>query len=345
MATRRSRSRSASSRARWAARRAVRASTGEHEAVELRDGDATAWLGKGVGRAVAHVNGELTDLLVGFAADDQRALDAALVELDGHARQEPLGANADPRLLAGRGEGGRRRARRRLALSLDRRHERAVAARADAERDQRRRACPEPPRPAGVHGRAGRRGELLGSAADRRRDLPPPEGRARTSAASRPASATRAASRPTSSRAWLRSRRSSRPQSGPATPNGSAIALDPAASEFFRDGSYRLDGEGRARPGGMVDFYADLAERFPLLSVEDGLAEDALDDWRTLDRALGTACSWSATTSSSRTSSGCGTGSRPGSRQRDPREGQSDRHAQRDARRDRSSPSAPRTPR
>ena len=66
------------------------------------------------------------------------------------------------------------------------------------------------------------------------------------------------------------------------------IALDPAASEFFRDGSYRLDGEGRVLDGGgMVDFYADLAEQFPLLSVEDGLAEDAWDEWRTLTVRLG----------------------------------------------------------
>jgi enolase len=66
------------------------------------------------------------------------------------------------------------------------------------------------------------------------------------------------------------------------------IALDPAASEFFRDGAYRLDGEGRELDAaGMIDFYADLAGRFPLLSVEDGLDEDAWDDWRTLTERAG----------------------------------------------------------
>ena len=66
------------------------------------------------------------------------------------------------------------------------------------------------------------------------------------------------------------------------------IALDPAASEFFRDGEYRLEGESRTLdPSGMIDFYADLAERFPLLSVEDGLAEDAWDDWRRLTDRVG----------------------------------------------------------
>jgi enolase len=66
------------------------------------------------------------------------------------------------------------------------------------------------------------------------------------------------------------------------------IALDPAASEFFSDGAYRLEGEGRSLDAaGMVAFYAGLAERFPLLSVEDGLAEDAWDDWRTLTERTG----------------------------------------------------------
>src|SRR5499427_1430482 len=69
------------------------ASTGEHEAVELRDG-GDDWLGKGVSRAVAHVNGELASLLTGFSAEDQREIDAAMVELDGTKTKSRLGANA-----------------------------------------------------------------------------------------------------------------------------------------------------------------------------------------------------------------------------------------------------------
>jgi len=66
------------------------------------------------------------------------------------------------------------------------------------------------------------------------------------------------------------------------------IALDPAASEVFREGSYELPGEGRTLdPGAMIDFYAALAHRFPILSIEDGLDENAWDDWRTLTDALG----------------------------------------------------------
>jgi enolase len=67
-----------------------------------------------------------------------------------------------------------------------------------------------------------------------------------------------------------------------------AIALDPAASEVFRDGAYHLPGEGRTlTPSEMVDFYRSLAEGFPLVSVEDGLDENAWSDWRALTEAVG----------------------------------------------------------
>jgi enolase len=67
-----------------------------------------------------------------------------------------------------------------------------------------------------------------------------------------------------------------------------AIALDPAASEVFRDGAYELPGEGRSLdPAAMVDFYGDLVERFPVVSIEDGLDENAWEDWRALTKRLG----------------------------------------------------------
>ena len=70
------------------------ASTGAHEAVELRDGDKGRWLGKGVGRAVAFVNGEIADKVAGRDATDQEGLDAALIALDGTPNKARLGANA-----------------------------------------------------------------------------------------------------------------------------------------------------------------------------------------------------------------------------------------------------------
>ena len=261
------------------------ASTGEHEAVELRDGD-DAWLGKGVSRAVSHVNGELTDLLVGQAADDQRALDDALVELDGTPAKSRLGANAI------------------LGCSL-------AAAKAAAEH-------------AGVslyRWIGGTNGHVLpvpmlnvingGAHAQNRLDLQEfmvvPAGAESFSEALRIGAETfhhlkavlherglatgvgdegGFAPDLESSVAAIEAILEAAGRAGHAERVG--IALDPAASEFFRDGSYRLDGEGRVLDGGgMVDFYADLAEQFPLLSVEDGLAEDAWDEWRTLTVRLG----------------------------------------------------------
>src|SRR6184192_1826006 len=70
------------------------ASTGEHEAVELRDGDPKRFGGRGVLRAVEHVDGEITDMLVGAEALDQRAIDVRMLELDGTADKSNLGANA-----------------------------------------------------------------------------------------------------------------------------------------------------------------------------------------------------------------------------------------------------------
>ena len=112
------------------------ASTGEHEAVELRDG-GDAWLGKGVTRAVAHVNGEIADCVTGMDAREQREVDGAMIELDGTPTKSRLGANAILGVSlavakAAAAEAGP------AALPVDRRHERARPARADDERGQRR---------------------------------------------------------------------------------------------------------------------------------------------------------------------------------------------------------------
>ncbi len=70
-----------------------------------------------------------------------------------------------------------------------------------------------------------------------------------------------------------------------------ALALDPAASEFFNSGVYRYEGEGRARSAGeQVEYLTDLARRYPIVSIEDGMAEDDLDGWAALTRALGSKC-------------------------------------------------------
>ena len=106
------------------------ASTGAHEAIELRDGDKARYLGKGVLKAVDAVNGELFDALVGMDAEDQRGLDAAMIQLDGTKNKGRLGANAI------------------LGVSM-------AAAKADDEHHQRWRACRQPDRHPGIHDHAG----------------------------------------------------------------------------------------------------------------------------------------------------------------------------------------------
>jgi enolase len=262
------------------------ASTGEHEAVELRDGDGSAWLGKGVSRAVANVNGELADALVGVDADDQRALDALLVELDGTPSKSRLGANA----VLGCSLAAAKAAAEEAGVSLYRWIGGANAhvlpvpmlnvinggAHAQNRLDLQEFMLV----PAGAESFA----EALRIGAEtfhRLKEVLHERGLA-TGVGDEGGFAPDLESSAAAIEAVLEAaeRAGHRDRVG--------IALDPAASEFFRDGSYRLEGEGRTLdPAGMVDVYAELADRFPLLSVEDGLAEDAWADWKTLTDRLG----------------------------------------------------------
>ena len=262
------------------------ASTGEHEAVELRDGDPGAYLGKGVTKAVANVEGEIAAAVAGLDADDQRALDEVLIALDGTPNKARLGANAI------------------LGCSL------AVAKAAAADAGvplyrflggEEARTLPVPMLNV-VNGGAHAQNRI-----DLQEFMVVPAGADTFSEALRIGAevfhhlkavlhergfptavgdeggfapdleSTEAAIElilEAAERAGHRER--------------IALALDPAASELFRDGVYALEGEGRSlEPAAMVDFYADLADRFPLVSVEDGLDENAWDDWKTLTERLG----------------------------------------------------------
>jgi enolase len=262
------------------------ASTGEHEAVELRDGDPSLYLGKGVSKAVANVNGEIAAAVLGLDADDQRKLDRALIEVDGTSNKSRLGANA----ILG------------CSLAV------AKAAAADADVPLYRRLGGEEARTLPV--------PLMnvvngGAHAQNRLDLQEfmvvPAGAATFSEALRLGAEV------------FHHLKSVLHERGLATGVGDeggfapdlesteaaieaileaaeraghrdriAIALDPAASELYRDGVYALDGEGKSLdPAAMIDFYADLADRFPLVSVEDGLDENAWEDWRTLTERVG----------------------------------------------------------
>jgi enolase len=262
------------------------ASTGEHEAVELRDGDPAAYLGKGVSKAVGHVNGEIADAVLGRDAADQRGVDDALVELDGTPTKSRLGANA----ILG------------CSLAV------AKAAAADAGQPLYRwlggdgaRTLPVPMLNV-ING---------GAHADNRLDLQEfmvvPAGADSFSEALRVG---------TEVYHHLKSVLRERGLSTGVGDEGGfapdlesteraietildaaeraghrdrvAIALDPAASEVYRDGAYHLPAEGRTLdPSELVDFYGSLSERFPLVSIEDGLDEDAWGDWRRLTQAIG----------------------------------------------------------
>ena len=130
------------------------ASTGAHEAVELRDGDKRRYSGKGVLKAVEAVNGEIFDALAGMDAEDQRGIDAALIKLDGTKNKSRLGANA----ILGVSLAVAKAAAETSGLPLYRYiggAARACAAGADDEYRQRRRACRQPDRHPGVHDHAG----------------------------------------------------------------------------------------------------------------------------------------------------------------------------------------------
>ena len=220
------------------------ASTGSREAIELRDGDKARYGGKGVLRAVEHINTEISESVLGLDASEQAFLDKTLIDLDGTDNKGRLGANA---ILAVSMAVARAAAEesRPAAVPLLRRHGRHAAAGADDERHQRRRARQQHPRPAGAHDHPGRGADLPRSAALRRRDLPraeedpPRQGHADLGRRRRRLRAQRGQPRG-GDRADPGSHRQGRLRAGEQI----SIGLDCAASEFYKDGKYVLEGEG-----------------------------------------------------------------------------------------------------
>jgi enolase 1/2/3 len=259
------------------------ASTGVHEALELRDG-GTEWGGKGVTRAVENVRGELAAVVRGLDASDQEALDRRLVELDGTPNKERLGANAI------------------LGVSLAA----AKAAAADAGLSLFRylggdeaRTLPVPLLNV-VNGGAHAQNSI-----DLQEFMLVPAGADSFSEALRVGVETFHALKGVFHERGLSTGVGDEGGFAPdlaSTENAIeaileaaeraghrervAIALDPAASEFFADGVYRFEGREADRDA-MADFYASLADRYPLVSIEDGLAEDDWEGWRTLTQRLG----------------------------------------------------------
>jgi enolase len=264
------------------------ASTGAHEAVEKRDGDASRYGGKGVLAAVDAVNGEIFDALAGFDAADQRRLDMRMIELDGTANKSRLGANA---IL-----GVSLAAARASATSADQplyKYVGGVGARvlpvpmmniinggAHADNPIDIQEFMILPTGADSFAEALRMGaEIFAAlkaglkAAVHNTHVGDEGGFAPNIASAEEALAF-----------IVRSGEAA----GYAAGKDFHLGLDVASTEFFQDGTYHLHGEGkRFDPAGMVGYLEDLVAKFPIVSIEDGCAEDDFDGWKLLTDRLG----------------------------------------------------------
>jgi enolase len=261
------------------------ASTGEHEAVELRDGGA-AWLGKGVSRAVAHVDGELAEAILGLDAGDQRAIDSTLVELDGTATKARLGANAilgvslavakaaaaDAGLPLYRWVGGTNANVLPVPLlnvvnggahaenSLDFQEFMLVPAGAESFSEALRIGVETYQHLKKLLGERG-----LSTGVGDEGGFAPDFASAYDACEAILEAAERAGHR-----------------------EKVALALDPATSELYHDGAYHLERQGGTLDtAGMIGLWADLCDRFPIVSIEDGLGESDWEGWQTLTDRLG----------------------------------------------------------
>ena len=264
------------------------ASTGAHEAVELRDGDPKRWLGKGVEGAVGNVNGAIAEAMVGRDAEDQEGLDAALIALDGTPNKGRLGANA----ILGASLATAKAAAASLGLPL---YRYVGGTGADL--------LPVPMMNilnGGVH-------------ADNRIDFQEfmvvPVGAATFSeglrcgveifhslkAALHKSGLSTAvgdeggfAPAIASAREALDFILKAVESAGYTAGKDVVLALDCAASEYFKDGAYVMEGEGKTcTPETMVEELAALAAAYPIASIEDGMAEDDMAGWKLLTERLG----------------------------------------------------------
>jgi len=263
------------------------ASTGSFEAVELRDG-GDRYLGKGVLDAVANVNGEIADILDGVDALDQRGVDLALIDTDGTPNKARLGANA----ILGASLATARAAADELALPLFR-----YVGGSDAH------VLPVPMMNVvngGVH---------ADNSIDLQEFMIMPVGAASFSEALRWGVETyhslarvlkaRGLSTAVGDEGGFAPDLASNEEAvkilveaieaaGRVPGEEIAIAMDPASSELFKDGRYVLTGEGRSLTSAeMVEYWVDLVARYPVVSLEDGMAEDDWDGWAALTEALG----------------------------------------------------------
>jgi enolase len=264
------------------------ASTGAHEAVEKRDGDKKRWLGKGVEAAVEAVNGEIAAAVIGMEAEDQGEIDAAMIELDGTENKSRLGANA----ILGVSLAAAKAAAEARGLPLYR-YVGGVSANtlpvpmmnilnggAHADNPIDFQEFMVMPVGAPTFSEALRCGvEIFHTLKKKLHDA----GLA-TAVGDEGGFAPNLAS----ARDALDFIMQSVGEAGYKAGDDVVLALDCAATEFFRDGAYRMEGEGRTlSPAEMADYLAGLARDYPILSIEDGMSEDDLEGWKALTDLIG----------------------------------------------------------
>jgi enolase len=264
------------------------ASTGAHEAVELRDGDKSRYLGKGVRQAVKAVNTEISDCLLGRDAEDQRDVDLAMIALDGTDNKARLGANA----ILGASLAVAKAAANARGLPLY-----AYVGGVSAH------VLPVPMMNI-ING-----GEHADNPIDFQEFMIMPVGAPTLAEAVRWGAevfhtlkkglhakglATAVgdeggfAPNLASTRAALDFIMESIEQAGFKPGSEIMLALDCAATEFFKNGKYEISGEGLSlSPAGMADYLADLTAAYPIVSIEDGMSEDDFEGWKAVTDKIG----------------------------------------------------------
>ncbi|MBB4266610.1 phosphopyruvate hydratase [Roseospira visakhapatnamensis] len=264
------------------------ASTGVHEAVELRDGDKGRYGGKGVLRAVEAVNGEIYNALSGMEAEEQMLVDQTMIDLDGTPNKGRLGANA----ILGVSLATAKAAAEEAGLPLYRYIGGAFA-----------HTLPVPMMNI-VNG-----GQHADNPIDIQEFMVMPVSAASIADGVRMGAEVFHALKKQLKDAGHNTNVGDEGGFAPGLSSADEalgfimkaieaagykpgddimLALDAASSEFFKDGQYKLEGEGKTLDAaGIVDYYADLCARYPILSIEDGCAEDDWDGWALLTERLG----------------------------------------------------------
>ncbi|MEO7935822.1 MAG: phosphopyruvate hydratase [Dokdonella sp.] len=264
------------------------ASTGSREAVELRDGDKARYLGKGVKNAVANVNKTIMNALKGFDALDQRGLDEKLIALDGSANKSKLGANA------------------LLGVSMANAHAVAASKKLPLWKHLAGDRAPQLPVPMMniVNG-----GAHADNNVDMQEFMVLPIGLPNFAEALRAGTEIFHALKSVLKGRGLST---SVGDEGGFAPNLKSneeaietileavnktgyrigkdiwLGLDVASSEFYKDGAYHLEGEGKVlTPEQLIEFYADWCAKYPIITIEDGMAEGDWDGWKKLTDRLG----------------------------------------------------------